>query len=170
MELDMCISTYLVFLLPVILLALQMAIVCLRRNQGENSTTYNFTHLSCVVQCPNTVYTLGSHGVVSGWVKGRCMHVYSLLWHHHLRGKRKTRVECMCLNADWEGTFRVGKWVNSSCTVWVCTHWGLSCPCFCELIGGSAALVLNSSPFLRASLICSVSAVDKPLGLFLDIQ
>lgn len=37
------------------------------------------------------------------------------------------------------------------------THWGLSWLCLWLLIGGSAALVLNSSPFLRVSLICSVS-------------
>jgi len=37
------------------------------------------------------------------------------------------------------------------------THWALSWLCFWLLIGGSAALLLNSSPFLRVSLICSVS-------------
>jgi len=37
------------------------------------------------------------------------------------------------------------------------THWGLSWLCLWLLMGGSAALLLNSSPFLRVSLICSVS-------------
>lgn len=37
------------------------------------------------------------------------------------------------------------------------THWGLSWLCLWLLMGGSAALLLNSSPFLNVSLICSVS-------------
>lgn len=37
------------------------------------------------------------------------------------------------------------------------THWGLSCICLWLLMGGSVALVLNSSPFFRVSRICSVS-------------
>lgn len=37
------------------------------------------------------------------------------------------------------------------------THWALSWLCFWLLIGGSAVLLLNSSPFLRVSRICSVS-------------
>lgn len=36
-------------------------------------------------------------------------------------------------------------------------YWGLSWLCLWLLMGGSAALVLNSSPFLRVSRICSVS-------------
>lgn len=51
-------------------------------------------------------------------------------------------------------------WSCASVFVLVCgrnTHWGLSWPCLWLLMGGSAALVLNSSPFLRVSLICSVS-------------
>lgn len=37
------------------------------------------------------------------------------------------------------------------------TYWGLSWLCLWLLMGGSAALVLNSRPFLRVSRICSVS-------------
>ena len=37
------------------------------------------------------------------------------------------------------------------------THWGRSWPCLWLLMGGNAALVLNSRPFLKTSLICSVS-------------
>lgn len=41
------------------------------------------------------------------------------------------------------------------------TYWGLSWLCLWLLMGGSAALLLNSSPFLKVSLICSVS-VNTP--------
>lgn len=37
------------------------------------------------------------------------------------------------------------------------TYWGLSWICLWLLMGGSVALVLNSSPFFRVSRICSVS-------------
>lgn len=37
------------------------------------------------------------------------------------------------------------------------TYWGLSWICLWLLMGGSVALVLNSSPFFKVSRICSVS-------------
>lgn len=97
------------FLLPVIQLALQMA-HCLWRNQGKNCTTYNIIHLSCV-QCPSTLYSVGSHG--SGWVKGRGIYGESTL--ENLKNKevkavgvtsllerKKTKNKSAYLNADSE--------------------------------------------------------------------
>lgn len=69
-------------------------------------------------------------------------------------------VECV-YPAQTQQSFHCG-WVKLSAAVTALpcgrnTYWGLSWLCLWLLMGGSAALLLNSSPFLKVSLICSVS-------------